>query len=81
MICDVLDLWGLVVVRQDHGIALRRQPPDLRPPIRADLRSAGLGSAGLAWGRLSTGHDLPLSPVEVLDFECKTLFASWSKTG
>ena len=47
MIGDVLDLRGLVVVRQDHGVALRRQPPDLRSPVRAHLRSGPLVACAL----------------------------------
>jgi hypothetical protein len=86
VIGNVLDLGSLVVVRQDYGIALRRQPPDLRRPVRAgllsadlrttSLRSASLRLARLYCGCLSIGHDVPLSPAEVLDSQCKTLFAS-----
>ena len=44
VIGDVLDLGSLVVVRQDHRVALGRQPPDLRRPVLAGFRRQSLAS-------------------------------------
>jgi hypothetical protein len=40
---DVLDLGGLVVVRQDHRVPLRGQPPHLVRPARRDRIPAARG--------------------------------------
>ena len=71
VIGHVLDLRGLVVVREDHGVAPRRQPADLRRPVPAGLLSVCP----------CTGHDRPQSPAEVLDFEYKTFSPHSLKLG
>ena len=49
---DVLDLGRLVIVREDDGVALGRQPPDLRCPVRA-------GRVPVAPGRIVPGRIAP----------------------
>src|ERR1019366_4586140 len=62
MIGDILDVRSLVVVREDHGITLRREPPDLRRPFPADLAVAGHGA----------GHQLLLFPMKFSPHSLKT---------
>ena len=46
MVGDVLDLRGLVVVRQDDGVALGGQPADLVAPVLPLLRGPLRGGRG-----------------------------------
>ena len=61
VIGDVLDLGRLVVVRQDHRIALRRQPPDLRRPVPPGLLRTRRGAADPAPASVPASGSAPAS--------------------
>src|SRR5260370_40960002 len=61
MIGDILDLRSLVVVREDHRVALCRESPDLRRPIPRRT-CATQSPAALVIARHAAGHQLLPSP-------------------
>ena len=67
MIGDVLDLGRLVVVGEDHRVALPRQPPDLCrpvacPPRPGQPRPGARHRPARAVGRSAGPRDPPRSP-------------------
>ena len=66
MIGDILNLRGLVVVREDHRITLRRKAPNLFRPVRVghtrtETARTGTHTArtGTGTGRTGTGRVVP----------------------